>query len=571
MKNKLILNQFLPLEELQNTLPHEKLKDLEFILKILLSNKKNIRSIFEENEILGQIHFSANMSKYTKKEFRRKLYDVSYSDIPSTWENYFSRFKITKRISEMNESEIKKIIDKYIEFDWGENEITKEFLDIFELPNYLIPDQDNEILNEEVVFGENVKFEPLKMLLGYQASIVERVLNKLENLNARCLIQMPTGTGKTRTAMEILANILNQNPYIQIVWFANSSELLEQARDAFIHLWNHVGKEPITIINAWGSQKIPKIPDQKVIVFAGYAKINNFLESNKSLKPHYIVIDEAHKILARTYKESAYKLANFENSTRVLGLTATPGRGIDEIQNKLLVDEFHSEIIQIQLNKENERIYEKNIIKYLEDEEILSKAVYTSLPTKFAIDLSKDESLELKKLVEGDRPEFSPEFLKKMGDDNDRNLLIIEKLKEYADAKKKILYFATDLSQSILIFAALQQLGVKAIHVDGKTDRTFRRQIIKKFKETDEIDIICNYDIFSTGFDVPDLDVVFIGRPINSPVLLSQIIGRGTRGLKMGSEKNSFLLVQVTDKIETENKNFNPYEQYVYWDKNWKN
>lgn len=571
MKSKLILNQFLPLEELQKTLPREKLLELEFILKILLSNEKNIRSIFEENEILGQIHFAINISNYTKKEFRRKLFDVSSPNIPSIWNDYFSQLGVEKTISQMTEFELEESVNKYVEFKWADDESTKKFVEFFKLPSYLIPDEENEIPEEEIIYGMGEKFEPLKMILGYQSSIVERVLEKLESLNSRCLIQMPTGTGKTRTAMEILANILNQNPNIQIIWFANSSELLEQAHDAFVHLWRHVGKTPIKVINVWGDKKIPNIPDERVLIFAGYAKMNNFLESGKPLKPHYIIIDEAHRIIARTYKQSLYQLANFTNSTRILGLTATPGRGIDNVQNKLLVDEFNSEIIQIKLDEENEKIYEKNIIRYLEDQGILSKAIYTPLPTKFTINLSKEETSYLKKLVDGDRPEFSKEFLQKLGNDNDRNLLIIEQLKKYADDGKKIIYFATDIPQSILIFSALQQLGVNALHVDGKTNRNLRRQVVKKFVDTNEINIICNYDIFSAGFDVPDLDVVFIGRPISSPVLLSQIIGRGTRGPKMGSKKDSFLLVQAVDQIITENKNFNPYEQYVIWDDNWKN
>ena len=48
---------------------------------------------------------------------------------------------------------------------------------------------------------------------------------------------------------------------------------------------------------------------------------------------------------------------------------------------------------------------------------------------------------------------------------------------------KKFYIFSTDLEQSILVFAALTKLGVKAIHVSSKTDREFRKQIIKKFKD----------------------------------------------------------------------------------------
>ncbi|MDE2588637.1 MAG: ATP-dependent helicase, partial [Patescibacteria group bacterium] len=75
---------------------------------------------------------------------------------------------------------------------------------------------------------------------------------------------------------------------------------------------------------------------------------------------------------------------------------------------------------------------------------------------------------------------------------------------------------------------------------------------------------------FSTGFDIPNLDVVFIARPVNSPVLFNQMIGRGTRGVKMGGE-DSFILVQVIDKIKSRFIGFDPYEQYGFWDNNWKN
>jgi superfamily II DNA or RNA helicase len=156
-----------------------------------------------------------------------------------------------------------------------------------------------------------------------------------------------------------------------------------------------------------------------------------------------------------------------------------------------------------------------------------------------------------------------------MANDNIRNILIIRKLKELVDAGKKILYFSTTKNQSLIISTVLQQLGIKAVHVSGDTDRSFRRQINKKFKETTEINVICNYDIFSTGFDVPKLDVVFIARPVNSPVLFNQIVGRGTRGPKMDGTA-THTLVQVIDKKPSRFIGFDPYKQYGFWDDKWK-
>lgn len=565
----MILNQYLPPEELQSTLPKEEFRNLEFILKNMLPPERRIRSIFDDPELLGKIHHSVNLEKYVDKKFRRELFDFSFSSISSTWERYFSNCGLIEKISEMTDSELTKNVKKLIEFEWGNNEETNRFIKFFDYPEYIIPDKSSEIPIEETIFGENAKFSPLKMLFGYQSLIVSKTLKHLENLNARCLIQMPTGTGKTRTAMELVTKILNEQQNSQIVWFANKSELLEQARDAFIHVWNHVGKYPVKVIAAWGNTAISDIPNENVIIFAGYQKMNNLLKMKKSLKPSHIIIDEAHQILAPTYNRALRNLVNFENSTRVIGLTATPGRGIDEQQNNLLVDEFHGNIIQIELDEEDKKEYGKNIVRYLEDQEILSRAIPDPLYTDFKYEITNEEWKELTKIIEGDHPEYTKDFLKNLANDNVRNMLIIDKLKEFAEQGKKILYFSTNIPQSILVFAALQQLGVKAIHVDGDTDRSFRRQIIQKFIHSNEISVICNFDIFSTGFDVPKLDVVVIGRPINSPVLLNQVIGRGTRGPKMGSESDSFILVQVIDKIHSR-LSFQPYEQYGFWDKNWK-
>ena len=112
-------------------------------------------------------------------------------------------------------------------------------------------------------------------------------------------------------------------------------------------------------------------------------------------------------------------------------------------------------------------------------------------------------------------------------------------------------------------------MGINAVHVESGIDTSYRRQLITKFKDTKEIEVICNYGIFATGFDVPKLDVVFIARPINSPVLFNQIAGRGTRGLKMDGTKEHILL-QVVDKVPPAFVDANPYEQFNFWDNIWR-
>jgi len=381
---------------------------------------------------------------------------------------------------------------------------------------------------------------------------------------------MPTGTGKTRTAIDIIVRLLNESEEpLQILWFANKAELLDQAYDAFEDAWVHVAKSEIKKIKFWGDESIPVIPKEKCIFFLGYQK---FSPLKGKLNPDYIFCDEAHQVLARTYENTVESLVNTRKGTRVVGLTATPGRGISKIQNEKLITKFRDNLVPLKIyDKEKNDEYEGNVVRYLEDQNILAKANPVKLFTNFQYDLTEEEWKNLTKLHEGDHPEWSKTFLKELANDNVRNTIIIDELKKYANEGKKILYFSVDQTQAKLVFVALQKLDVSSVYIDESTDKKFRKQVIAKFRDTDEINVICNFNIFATGFDVPDLDVVFIARPINSPVLFNQMVGRGTRGTRMGAKKSSFSLVQVIDKIISPYADFDPYEQYRYWDEYWGN
>jgi len=535
----LIINQYQAVEELTNLLEKEQYQNIDIILDTIDKNKK--QNIESDLEALGYIHHALNLDKYAKKEFRKKLFEKIP---PLMQKDYFKKCGVS------SDTSYEDSIKQTIEFEWGTNPQTENFVTIFGYPKYLLPVKED------------------KMLFDFQFRVVFDTLKMIENPFARTLIQMPTGTGKTRTATEIIIRLLNQKDNeLQIIWFANKAELLDQAFEAFQEVWEHAGNSQIEISKFWGDEPIPTIPKRKSIIFAGYQKFRGL---KTKLHPDYIFLDETHQILAPAYEDILDSLIDFQKQTRVVGLTATPGRGISNVQNERLVKKFHENIVQIRFDDEElEEQYEKNVVEYLEDQGILAKAIPVQLNTDYTYDLSEEEWKYLTKLVRGDHPEYSEKFLKQLANDNLRNVKIIESLKKYADEGKKILYFSTDITQSKLVYIVLQKLGVKAVHVDGDTDKKFRKQIIESFRNTDEISIICNYDIFSAGFDVPNLNIVFIARPVNSPVLFNQIVGRGTRGKKMGG-KSEFLLVQVIDKIKSRFIGFDPYEQFGFWDKHWK-
>jgi superfamily II DNA or RNA helicase len=114
-----------------------------------------------------------------------------------------------------------------------------------------------------------------------------------------------------------------------------------------------------------------------------------------------------------------------------------------------------------------------------------------------------------------------------------------------------------------MVCSLLKFLDIKAAHVDGTTPRDTRESIVNGFRKQD-INVLCNYEVLSTGFDAPKVDCVFLARPTASVVLYSQMIGRGLRGPAIGGTENC-LIVNVKDNfinlpsVETMYKVFEGY------------
>lgn len=92
-----------------------------------------------------------------------------------------------------------------------------------------------------------------------------------------------------------------------------------------------------------------------------------------------------------------------------------------------------------------------------------------------------------------------------------------------------------------------------------------RKNIVNKFKNReDDLNILINYEVLTTGFDATNIRCVFITRPTNSVVLYSQMLGRGLRGPLMGG--NEFCeLIDIEDNLErytNESQAFNYFDEY---------
>ena len=336
-------------------------------------------------------------------------------------------------------------------------------------------------------------------LFDYQEDMKERI-EKALRLHRSVMAQMPTGTGKTYLLTAVIDSFVNNNPMEKVWIVAHRRELVSQIDETVRKFHSYSASNTSTLLSSVKAMSIQWL-------MRHYDEIEE--------EPGMIVIDEAHHALAKTYKEmwSRFPKAKF------LGLTATPcrlnGKGFTDLFDVLVqswgVPEF--------ISKGRLATYDFVSIK--------SDGV-----TQRLID-----SLQ-KRGADGDYPNKEMDMLLNKKPSIER---LYRSLEEFGKDRKGIVY-AINISHAQKITKLYQEHGVKAIAIDSKTPATERQQDIEVFKKGD-IQVLVNVDIFSEGFDCPDVEFVQLARPTLSLAKYLQMVGRGLRVAK--GKKNCVIIDNV--------------------------
>lgn len=484
-------------------------------------------SIVNNRKLLGRMHHAINISNYGKPEFMETLLRRAGMQ---RLEAFFHRTGIAASLDAS--ADVGVLVRRAARLPWGNNDYTRAFVDIFGYEDGLVPEETGDIPAYEKCrpYGE-----PLKTLKEYQSGIFFKSMNLVQIPWSRFVIKMPTGSGKTRTAMEVLCHFLRDGSgtgFRQALWIADRDELCEQAVESIKHVWPHIGGQALNIYRLWGSRRHEKFDDSSFIV-ATYQTLHSMLRKNVlNLEPDLIVTDEAHNVLAPTHRRILDRLVR--KKTRIMGLTATPLRS-DDRESRGLVAFFNEQILEIDSG-------DTNPIKYLQGQGYLSHCNPVTIPSRREYRLTPEERREIER--ERDLP---PGLLDKIARDDRRNFIIAECLKRLHEEGRQVLYFAPSIEQSKFMCMIMMAIGSRAAHIDGNTPSPYRRDTIAKFRRG-AIKMIFNFGVFSTGFDAPNIDVVFIARPTKSLVLHQQMIGRGMRGPAMGGTRQ-FFLYRIVDNM----------------------
>ena len=215
---------------------------------------------------------------------------------------------------------------------------------------------------------------PERGLFPHQKRAASAVEQYLYYEDSRAMLHLPTGVGKTRTAMSIVATHLRTRASGVVLWLAATRELLEQAAAEFESTWKAVGDRQVDCLRLWSHHNPPidKVTDG--IVIAGLAKLRAYGKERRRLwdlgdRTTMVVFDEAHQAVATTYQDIVETIVTRNPRTPLLGLSATPGRTWGNPEVDAAVAELFRE------NKVMIDFGDANPIKRLTDEGYLASCV----------------------------------------------------------------------------------------------------------------------------------------------------------------------------------------------------
>lgn len=321
------------------------------------------------------------------------------------------------------------------------------------------------------------------------------------------MLQMPTGTGKTYLFTSLINDIINTykmaHKDIKILIVAHRTELLDQISATL----NKFGIAHGFIQGAREQYLWKRVQVGSIMSLLTDKNYHNVCRQ----KFNYIIVDEAHHSLADTY----IRLFELFPNAKKLGVTATPWR----LNHESFLSLYQYLIVSPQ-------------ISWFINNNLLSDFDYVSIK----------QNSEVQRLVDNSEVARTGDYSNVDLDNTFNNQRIRSKLYEsylhFANGRKGIIYAINKL-HAAKIAELYSSHGVKAMAIDCDTPRDVRQQIISAFKNG-EISVLVNVDIFTEGFDCPDVNFIQLARPTKSLSLYLQQVGRGLRIVE-GKEKTIIL------------------------------
>jgi len=412
-------------------------------------------------------------------------------------------------------------------------------------------------LTDMPIMIENINAQTITPALGKNPRQLyehqEEAIRKLDAMDKRgpfrTLLVLPTGGGKTLTAAYwLLRNAVDQNK--KILWLAHRHLLLEQAAEAFARnaytdtmvnrtVFNYriisgMHDKPVYI------QKTDRILiASKDSMIRSLDKLKNWLNGEEI----YLVIDEAHHAVAKSYKKIIQYVADHTKSMKLLGLTATPFRTSEDEQGAL------------------KQVFTDDIVYKTDLDTLIKKGI---LATPTFIDCNTNiqftEHLGVQALKSIENLDTLPENIANdIADNKERNRIIVEEYLHNYEKYGQTIVFALNKVHAIALNKLFNEKGkaygirsefiISEVQdmITGITISNADNERKIEAYRNGEIQVLINVNILTEGTDLPKTHTVFLTRPTVSTTLMTQMVGRALRGLKAGGTKEAYIVSFVDD------------------------
>jgi superfamily II DNA or RNA helicase len=360
-------------------------------------------------------------------------------------------------------------------------------------------------------------------LRDYQKDCVKSIQETFKD-NESQIVQLPTGAGKT---VILWHYIKKSNKRALIV--APTRELVEQIFETGLEV---VGFEKV----GFKSSSHVSFADQKKNLVMTTNSLTWLLKSPPCWLKNFnlLIFDEAHRSYAKKAKEAIDYFKEID--AKCLGLTATPER----LDGKSLLDIY------------DKLSYKKTLI------ELINEGYLTDLKCYKVKTRHKVKDL---RYHAGD---IAPSVLKQLDVDS-RNAIILDVYQKNCK-EKKTLVFCLNVNHAKIMAKDFKDFNIKAEAIYGELSKSKRSEILRKFR-SGEIDVLCNCQLLTEGFDEPSIEAIILARPTKSKTLYCQMVGRGVRPYK---DKKHCLIYDLSDEIHNI-CNFNvlggiPPESNIDWE-----
>lgn len=353
-------------------------------------------------------------------------------------------------------------------------------------------------------------------------------IEKMFEYEDKVAIIHATGTGKSFISLKWLYENRNK----RCLFLAPTYEILDQ-------LEQHIKSQGLSV---------SEFPNLKCAIYPNFARLS--ADEINNLHFDNIVLDEFHRCGAQEWGRSINALLNNNHSAKVLGITATPIRYLDDNRNMA------------------EELFHGNIASEISLTDAISRGILP-MPTYISAVYSFKEDIERiqRKIDRFENEQYKIVFQKKL-DEAKRMLENAQGLpeifeKHIPNKRGKYIVFCKDykhmqrmMTESQTWFSKVNP-NIDIYSVYSEQGRDLNRQNVSGFENSsnDHIKLLFSIEMLNEGVHVEDVDGVVMLRPTISPIIYLQQLGRA---LSVGHNAHPV----VFDIVNNINCNKSIYEVY---------